>query len=247
MATPFRFGCPSTSEVVGGGATSIYDVVVLADILRSVEAGMLPPTDGRIEIVPAPAERISAVVCFTGHIVVAADVEESWVRDQLPDGDLSAALNPPFLHALEQRLNRRVNCLDMVTSAAPLDGPPPVALTEVAELDHPRVRRAQRYRDSVRVWTAYGGVLVMGCGLAGRLEAAIEVDPDARGTGLGRALAIAARHLVPHDRRVWAQIAPGNAASVRTFLGAGFTPVGSEALLVPLAYGLATSVSSALP
>ncbi len=33
---------------------------------------------------------------------------------------------------------------------------------------------------------------------------------------------------------VWAQIAPGNAASVRAFLAAGFAPVGGEALLLPV-------------
>jgi L-amino acid N-acyltransferase YncA len=57
------------------------------------------------------------------------------------------------------------------------------------------------------------------------------VDEVRRNSGLGRRLAVAARHLVP-DRPVWAQIAPGNAASVRAFLAAGFRPVGAEALLV---------------
>lgn len=46
-------------------------------------------------------------------------------------------------------------------------------------------------------------------------------------------LALAARHLVPDGEPLWAQIAPGNAASVRALLSAGFTPVGAEALLVP--------------
>jgi hypothetical protein len=32
---------------------------------------------------------------------------------------------------------------------------------------------------------------------------------------------------------IWAQVAPGNAASVRAILAAGFSPVGAEALLVP--------------
>jgi hypothetical protein len=31
---------------------------------------------------------------------------------------------------------------------------------------------------------------------------------------------------------VWAQVSPGNAASVRAFLAAGYRPVGAEALLV---------------
>ena len=45
------------------------------------------------------------------------------------------------------------------------------------------------------------------------------------------ALARAARHLVPAGEPLWAQVAPANAASVRAFLAAGFTPVGAEVLL----------------
>ena len=54
-----------------------------------------------------------------------------------------------------------------------------------------------------------------------------------RGTGYGRALATAARHLVPDGRPVWAQVAPGNASSLRAFLAAGYVPVGSEVILSP--------------
>ncbi|MGI5472606.1 hypothetical protein [Streptomyces sp. CA-132043] len=54
----------------------------------------------------------------------------------------------------------------------------------------------------------------------------------ARGYGLGRRLAEAARRLVPADRPLRAQVAPANAAGVRALLAAGFTPVGAEALLV---------------
>jgi hypothetical protein len=77
------------------------------------------------------------------------------------------------------------------------------------------------------------GVLVIGRGVGGRWEAGVEVAGHARGAGLGRSLALAARHLVPEKRPIWAQIAPGNASSVRAFLAAGYAPVGAEALLVP--------------
>jgi len=80
---------------------------------------------------------------------------------------------------------------------------------------------------------APGGVVLIGRGIAGRWEVAVEVDEDQRGHGLGRSLARAARHLVPGGAPLWAQISPGNAASVRAFLAAGFQPVGSEALLTP--------------
>ncbi|MDG4859369.1 GNAT family N-acetyltransferase, partial [Streptomyces sp. T-3] len=68
---------------------------------------------------------------------------------------------------------------------------------------------------------------------AGRWEAAIEVEEAARHQGLGRALAVAARHLVPEGDLVWAQQSPGNARSVRAFQVAGYRPIGSEALLLP--------------
>ena len=44
----------------------------------------------------------------------------------------------------------------------------------------------------------------------------------------------AARHLVPGGSSRWAQIAPANAASVRAFPAAGFSPVGAEAHLACL-------------
>jgi GNAT superfamily N-acetyltransferase len=124
-----------------------------------------------------------------------------------------------------------MNTIDMLTVAAALPGRPDLELREIEDPDHPRVARALKFRDGVRVWAAAGGVVVLGRGVAGRWETAIEVDERARGLGLGVALALAARHLVP-DSVVWAQQSPGNARSVRTFQAAGFKPVGSEALFV---------------
>ncbi len=91
--------------------------------------------------------------------------------------------------------------------------------------------RALNYRDDVRAWQADGGVVVLGRGVAGRWETAIEVDEGRRERGLGRTLACAARHLIPEGERLWAQVAPANAASVRAFVAAGFVPVGAEILL----------------
>ncbi|HEY9391232.1 MAG TPA: GNAT family N-acetyltransferase [Mycobacteriales bacterium] len=205
----------------------------VAALLRRVAGGGPVGFDGDLTVLPQPHPRDAAVLAFTGHSVVVADVDQPWVRDRVPEGDLSAPLCPPFLSALTAHLHRRVNNVDMITVAGALSGAPPVGLVECADRDHPRVRRALRYRDGVRVWVADGGLVLLGYGLAGRCEVAVEVEPSARGRGLGRRLARAARHLCA-DRSgfVWAQIAPGNAASVRAFLAAGYRPVGAEALLV---------------
>lgn len=205
-------------------------MTTLAEILRGIEKGVFPVPDASITVVPAPSARESAVLGLTGHIVIAADVDPVWVAQRLPEGDLSAPLNPPFLRELEERTGRRVNAIDAMLVAEP--DPAAVGdLTEVTDRNHPRVHRALRYRNEVRVFTAPGGgIVVTGRGLAGRLECAVEVPADQRGDGEGRRLARAVRGLV--DAPVWAQVTPGNAASLRAFLAAGFRPVGSEALLV---------------
>jgi hypothetical protein len=187
--------------------------------------------------VPALSARESAVVAFTGHAVVAADVDQTWVDLRLARWELSEVFLPPFLGALAEVSRRRVNAIDLIALAPPLAGRPEVALQPVRDLDHPRVRRAWRYRTDLSVWAASTGVVIVGRGLAGRWEVAVEVDATARGRGVGRALAAAARHLVPENRPLWAQVAPGNAASVRAFLAAGYRPVGQEALLTAVAAG----------
>ncbi|TWD80727.1 hypothetical protein FB561_1815 [Kribbella amoyensis] len=214
-------------------------MTTLADILRGIEHGVFPAPDLAVEVVPAPSERDSCVIGLTGHIVVAADVDPAWVTQQLPPGDLSAPLNPPFLRALEERTGRQVNAIDAMLLAPALTDPAErsAAVACLVELtdhdDHPRVRRAWQYREQVRVYGdgSSGGLVLTGVGLAGRLECALEVPDEARGRGAGRRLARAARALIPTDAHIWAQVTPGNAASLRTFLAAGYRPIGSEALL----------------
>jgi GNAT superfamily N-acetyltransferase len=114
------------------------------------------------------------------------------------------------------------------------DGRAPVVdLVQGEVFDHPRVERASRYRDDVQLFVTRDrtGVLVLGRGIAGRHELAFEVEPVARNAGLGRALVECALALVPAGEAVWAQVNPGNAASLRSVLAAGFVPVAYEQLI----------------
>jgi GNAT superfamily N-acetyltransferase len=221
----------------------------LAGLLGRAAAGEFPPADGTVEILAQPTERDAGVIALTAFTVVFADTDPGWISAELPTDDLSAPLTAKFLHSLGQRIGRESQSVDMLTCAGPLPGPPPteLKLTELKLVDpgvtasaraaaagtHARIARALRCRDDVRAWQTAGGVVMLGRGVAGRWEVAIEVDPQYRGAGLGSALAAAARHLVPDGEAVWAQIAPGNAASVRAFLRAGFRPIGAEVLLAP--------------
>ncbi|MEV7324655.1 GNAT family N-acetyltransferase [Streptomyces sp. NPDC093970] len=205
----------------------------LRDILDAAARGVFPPPDGRTTVVPQPSARDAGVLSFTAHSVVFTDEDPDWVYDTLraiPCDPLCASMNARFLVALMDRTGREQETVDALLVAGPLPGRPDLPLTELAGPDHSRVAYARARRTGVRAWAAPGGVVVLGRGVAGRLEVSVEVDEGARRTGLGRALVTAARQLAGEP--VWAQVAPGNARSVRAFQAAGYLPVGAEALLL---------------
>ncbi|MFE9861109.1 GNAT family N-acetyltransferase [Streptomyces sp. NPDC005780] len=206
----------------------------LARILDAAAHGRFPPPDGSTTVVRQPNMRDAGVLACTAHSVVFTDEDPAWVRETLaatPGDALAATMNPCFLGALMARTGRHMNTIDLLTVAPALPGTPDLDLREIRDPEHPRVARAMKFRDEVRVWGTEGGVMILGRGVAGRWETAVEVAEEARGRRLGERLARAARQLVP-DAVVWAQQSPGNARSVRTFQAAGYRPVGSEALLV---------------
>ncbi len=227
---------PYAQQLPTHASSAVAARQALAAMLESAAAGQFPAADGSVVVLPQPSERDAGVISLTGFAVIFADADREWVTGQLPPGDLSGPLSASFLHALSERLGRKTHSIDMLTCADPLAGPPErelglIELSACAGSEHSRIIRALQYRDDVRAWQAPGGVVLLGRGVAGRYEVAVEVDPAYRGRGLGASLAKAARHLVPDGARLWAQIAPANAASVRAFLTAGFRPIGAEALL----------------
>jgi GNAT superfamily N-acetyltransferase len=207
----------------------------LRDILDAAARGVFPPTDGGTSIVPQFGGRDAGVIAFTAHSVVFTDeADEGWVRGTLASlgcDPLAATMNSRFLAAFAERTGRVTDTIDVLLTGAPLPGRPDVVLREVADPGHPRVVAARRRRDGVRVWAVDGGVLVLGRGVAGRLEVAVEVAEGARHRGLGRRLVTAARQLAGGEP-VWAQVSAGNARSLRAFQAAGYRPVGSEALFL---------------
>ncbi|MFJ6907498.1 GNAT family N-acetyltransferase [Streptomyces griseoluteus] len=205
----------------------------LAEILDAAARGVFPPADGGTTVVPQHCPRDAGVLAFTAHSVVFTDEDPRWVRCALAAVDcdpLAAPMNPVFLASFMARTGRGTETVDALLVGAPLPGRPALALREVEDAGHPRVRYARGRRDLVRVWTVGGGVLVMGRGVGGRLEVSVEVDDRARRGGLGRALVTAARQLAAEP--VWAQVSPGNARSMRAFQAAGYRAVGAEALLL---------------
>ncbi|MFG3247237.1 GNAT family N-acetyltransferase [Streptomyces sp. NPDC048187] len=207
----------------------------LRDILDAAARGVFPPADGGTSVVPQCGERDAGVVAFTAHSVVFTDdADAAWVGRTLASlgcDPLAATMNARFLAAFAERTGRTTDTIDVLLTGAPMAGRPETGLREVADPGHPRVVAARRRRDAVRVWAADGGVLVLGRGVGGRLEVAVEVAEGARHRGLGRRLVTAARQL-SEGEVVWAQVSAGNARSLRAFQAAGYRPVGSEALFL---------------
>jgi len=186
-------------------------------------------------VLPQAEGPCAAVMAFDSHHVLSADVDPGWVRERLDPHDLSAPMQVGFLGALAEHLGRTWDNLDAVFMAIGEEGDVDLALEEVPTAGgHPRVDRALRYRRDLTLYEVGGGagILLLGRGVAGRWEAAFEVDSAHRGRGLGRGLVRAARRLVPVGEPVFVQVAPGNVSSTRAVLAAGgWVPIGAEVLL----------------
>lgn len=225
------------TRVAGGSAADLRGA-----LLAAVD-GRFPPADGTVVVVDEPVGAASAVVAFSAHFFVCAPVAPTWVADHVDTADFTATHSPAFLLALAEAVGADIGALDAVL-AARADEAAQDALAAVGadlvrcdDADHPRVVRARRYRDDLAVWQVGGGDgwLVLGRGVCGRWEVSFEVAPRARGSGLGRRLAAAAPALVPDGSPVFSQVAPGNVASLRAVLAAGYRPVAAEVLLPPTA------------
>jgi hypothetical protein len=205
---------------------------ILGGRLRDAAFGTFPEVDGLVEVVPSPGPPCDAFVAFTGHFVLAADIDPQEVAARMPPGEFSVPFSPAALLWLAERLGLTPATHDALFVSFADGAGPPAWLHRTDDLAHPRVERASRYRDIESVWTTDDGnsMVMVGRGLCGRWEVGYEVATDARNAGLGRRLVGAARSLVPAGEPLWAQVAPGNAASMRSAFAAGFTPVAAEIL-----------------
>jgi hypothetical protein len=204
----------------------------LMKLLRDAAQDRFPPDDLDVEVLGSPPGPSDAVVAFSRHSVIAAAVDSAEARSHLPGDDPGGPMSAPFLTWLGLQLGSPPGSLDLVL-VADGGGAPSLERTDDADA-HERVVRARRFRSDVTAWTDADrrGLVVIGRGLAGRWEVSLEVGLRWRGRGLGVALARAALGGVPEGEPLFAQVAPGNVASVRAFLRAGYRPIGSEVLFL---------------
>jgi hypothetical protein len=209
---------------------------VILDLLHAAARGAFPPENGRTEVIGATAGAPAAVLSFTAHHVVAADVPEAEVLERIDPGDLKGAAGARRAgvagraHRARRREPRRrarvgagAGC--RLAGAGRRDrvggGGPPARRPRA-----PLAARRARLRG--RPWQ-----VALGRGLVGRLELSVEVDRGRRDHGLARRLVPAALAAAQVDEPVFAQVAAANAASLRALQPAGFAAVGAEVLFGP--------------
>lgn len=188
--------------------------------------------DNQVELYHVPPGPVAAgILGYPGHVAVFTELPAEPVLSRLRCADvLLAGTSARFVGWLADQLGVADDGLDVLLAAPGLAGAPELAPVPVNDRSA-RVLRGAAYRRDLRLYRSTDGAveLCLGHGFGGRTEVSVRVRADRQGAGLGRWAARQSRLLVP-DGVVYAQVAPANAASLRAFLAAGFTPVGSEIL-----------------
>jgi hypothetical protein len=208
----------------------------LARLITAAAAGQFPDPDGGWQRVPPWRPGLEAIISFTGHAVFAVrpDIPDERLRSLGADG-FGGAHDPRLISALAGP-DGWIDCLDMLLGGRGTGRPgtPPRLVGRPDLADHPRARLAGRIRDQARVLgypdKARSALATLSRGLAGLTELSFELEPARRGQRAGPDLVSAALTAVPAGQLTVAAAAPGNAASVRALLAAGFVPLGSVQL-----------------
>jgi hypothetical protein len=208
----------------------------LLDMLLAAADGRFPPVDGLVEVMAPSVDERSvgdrpvdhAVVEFTGHSVVVTDLAPAVVLSRGLDG-FGGSSHPDVLRWLAGP-DGWIGSHDAVLAARGTGGEAWGESTDHHE--HPRVVRSRHHRRDVRVHADDSGLITLGLGLVDRLEISVELFGSSV-PGDGRRLIRRGLALVDAGAVVFAQVAPGNAASLRAFLSCGFVPIGAETLLRP--------------
>jgi hypothetical protein len=202
---------------------------VLGQVLTDAAHELFPEPDGAVEVVAPWKPGVAGVVALTGTAYVATTRAAREVLAQGPDG-YGKALDPAFIAWLAG-VDGWCDCLDVLVAGVGTGrGGPPLRedLT-----DHRRLRHARQVRDDVVVHGDDRGMITLGTGIGGLKEIGVEVPALDRNHGVGRRLVADALGLVAADEPVLGAVAPGNAASLRAFLAAGFRPIGAVHLVRP--------------
>lgn len=207
----------------------------LAELIASAANGQFVPVDGGWQRVPPWRPHLEAIVAFTGHAVLALAPHTSDDLLVTLGVDGFGGAHDPRLIAALAGTDGWIDSLDVLLAGrgtgSPSATPRLVHRPDLAE--HPRTKFAAGVRDNLKILGYQdrdrSALAILSRGLAGLRELSFELEPEHRGGG-GAALVKDAMSTVPSHQLVVTAVAPGNAASLRALLSAGFTPLGSVQL-----------------
>jgi hypothetical protein len=231
----------------------------LLAIMNAAAEGAFPPADGVVEVMPLfDGSPHIYILELTGHAYVMTDRSQSELVAVGADG-FGGVMHPNVLNFLasgsiqtkkrtehadthKTQSGAQIGCHDALLVArgtgapgqrnngAHIDG----SLPHRTDLDdHPRVGYAKVRRRHVQVYGDERGLVTLGRGIADRWEISVEVDLSNRAAGNARALITEALSHIPSDQWCFGEVSPGNAASLRAFLAAGWVPIGAEIIIMP--------------
>ena len=222
----------------------------LAELIAAAAAGRFPAADGGWRRVPPWRPGLEAIIAFTGHAVFAVqpDITGHLLASLGADG-FGGAHDPRLITALAGP-GGWIDSLDILMAArgTACPGVTPALADRPDLAGHPRAEFAAGIRDHPRV-VGYqdprrSALAVISTGIAGLTELSFELEPGHRGAGGGARLASEVLSTVPSGRIAVAAVAPGNAASVRALLAAGFKPLGSLQLFRRAGHNPGTRVAA---
>lgn len=206
--------------------------------LHDATTGAYSSYDRDVEVGPALPGPCDAVAFLPGRSVVAADLDEGWVREQLrpqldrrPE-DPSTGLGG-FIAAMTHALG------DPPTSASVLTAAPHRAAFLKGKFEpggEPDPGWAP-YRTDVQAYRyssiGVSGWVDIGRGPGGRWEVFIRVDEEHQGGGgPSRQLLTAALTLVPKGQELYGAAPVHDIRALRTMLSGGFRPICTEVLFL---------------
>lgn len=213
----------------------------LLDVMTAAARGDFPAVDGAVTLLPELDGGGRAILAMTGHAYIAAGLDLEHFDGIRLDG-FGAALSPAVVLLVADGRGE-IGVHDVVLVAPGSGRGMQRAVTTMWD-GHPRVLHARHLRTDVIVYGDRHGFVTVGAGLAGRREMSIEIDDTGASRGLGRQLITDALGGIAPSDVLFAAVAPGNARSLRSFLAAGFIPIGSEVIIDRLDHGDRADVGS---
>jgi hypothetical protein len=165
----------------------------LAATLTAAARGEFPDADHTVRLAPRPVGARAAVVAFTAQHVIASELDPKEVARHLRSGGIQLPTDPRFLSWLcEQAGGSSEDTIDVVLARQGSEATSDLLMVvpDADALSDPRVAFAAFSRTDLHVHRSADDVVVLGRGLASRLEVSIELGASARGAGRAKRCSI---------------------------------------------------------